>query len=136
MSKIEIIATISSALILLLILINSIVFPNFKTAYEHGFGSNDPTDLNNEYCISRGNVVACSGCNVTSGSGYNTFLDTCHSLISRQNGTHCYQCNNFGFRSVSRGMFIFLLVGFLIICAIMIKITLDSVKSQKYFLRT
>lgn len=92
------------------IILSSVIMVYFGTVYEHGFGSNEASDLANEYCIAKGDVTACSGCNVTSGSGYETFLDTCHSLISRQNGTHCYACSDFGQRTTIRGIALILIV--------------------------
>jgi len=94
-------------------------------SYEH-CGTNNPysagtggTDLLNACCQTPTNtVVACSNCNQS--SGYSTFLSTCGSLIATTNGTHCYQCTNFGLKGINQGLFflIFLIAIFAIILAL------------------
>jgi len=102
-----------------------VIMPSFAPLYEH-CGSNSPysaggggTDLTNACCKTPTNtIVACSNCNGT--SGYSTFLTTCGSLIATTNGTHCYQCTDFGNKSIFQGLFflIFLIVMFSLIIVI------------------
>lgn len=110
MGLIEKFIIIGISLVLVFVIFDAMIMPSFQRVYEHGFGSSESTDLVNEYCVSQGSVTACSGCNATTGTGYGTFLDSCHSLIARANNTHCNACSDFGFRSTSRGLNLMILV--------------------------
>lgn len=121
------------ALAAFFLIASSLILPFFAGTYEYGFG-NQPcqkddtgctsgkTNIGNGYCTSPSStVIACASCNVT--AGYSTFLSSCSSLISAINGTHCYQCSSFGFKSMSIGMMLFILfIGFLCIIIAIIKI--------------
>ncbi len=105
--------------------------PYFATTYEYGFGNEPCTkdgclitdnyaDTLNPYCSSSGAVTTCTDCN--SSTGYETFLDTCHSLAYNttspataddwawQNNTHCYSCADWGFKTTSQGLGLLILV--------------------------
>ena len=114
------IVAVAVALTIVYIMLTTLVFPFFGNSYEYGFGSAPCnkdgtctsaglTNINNGYCATpSATVIACASCNIT--TGYSTFLSSCSSLISAMNGTHCYQCSSFGFKSVSTGLLLFVFV--------------------------
>ena len=107
------------------LIVGSLLLPQFGNTYEYCTGSQPyPKDetgsvLTNGCCAERGSLVACSGCNAT--TGYATFLSTCQSLVSTQNGTHCYKCDDFGQRTNIRGILLIVLVLGLIALALYFK---------------
>ena len=111
-----------------------VIVPSFAPLYEH-CGSNSPysaggggTDLTNACCKTPTNtIVGCSNCNST--TGYSTFLSTCGSLIATTNGTHCYQCTDFGLKSVNQGLFFLL---FLVVVFVLILVIIYAVIKKKY----
>lgn len=105
----------SVALLIFFVIVSTVLLPRFRDTYTEGFGStsyDSSTDLDNEYCIAKGSLTACTDCNSTNvdESGYETFLSTCHSLPARTNNTHCYACSDWGFRSTARGLLLLVLV--------------------------
>lgn len=94
-------------LLICLLIFSTLTFPFFRNIYEEGFGTNtqdDSTNLNNEWCVGKGSLTTCTGCNATSGSGLESFQSTCHSLVDRQNNTDCYSCTDFGPKNTIRGL--------------------------------
>jgi hypothetical protein len=129
MPKFDKIMSIGLALFIFLVMFSAIILPFFSGLYEKGIGSSgDVNDLQNGYCSQAGGLVACAGCNVTSGSGYATFLDTCSSLVARLNGTHCYSCTSFGYRTPMRGLLLFCLVVIIIVSALVI----SGIKKKRF----
>jgi hypothetical protein len=118
--EIRTIIPVAIALVILYILYATLIAPQFAVTYEYGFStapcqkdsnscSLGDTNLNNGYCVTpTATIIACANCNST--VGYSTFLSSCSSLISAINGTHCYQCSDFGFKSVSTGLLLLILV--------------------------
>lgn len=111
----EKITMIGIAAVVFFLLASSLIIPLFRTGYEEGFGTStrdDTTNLVNEYCTTKGSLTTCSDCNNTdpTSAGYELFLNKCHSLVARLNGTHCYACSSFGFRTVSRGLLLLIFV--------------------------
>jgi hypothetical protein len=102
-----------------------VIVPAFTPLYEH-CGFNNPfsagtggNDLTNACCqTGSATIITCANCNNT--VGYSTFLSSCSSLIATTNGTHCYQCANFGLKSINQGLFflLFLICLFTIILVI------------------
>lgn len=117
MVKLKTILYSTIALLFVFLFATSIWLSFFGTSYEYGFGdcpySSDNgtscTGLGNGYCSDiSSSVVACAECNGT--GGYETFLSSCGSLIAGLNGTHCYGCDDWGFKTTSRGLFLLILV--------------------------
>ena len=124
--KVKTIVSVAVALVLLFIIASTLILPFFSTSYESGFAgdpcnkdntcaglTNGSDDLHNAYCITpTDTVVACANCNTT--AGYSTFLDTCDRLWMEAsggaNGTNCFQCSNFGFKTTSRGLILLVFV--------------------------
>jgi hypothetical protein len=130
--EIKLIVPIAIALAVLFIIASTVILPFFKDAFEFGFGnapcsrdgctaSSSLASRLNPYCVSAGSDITCSNCNAT--SGYKTFLDKCYKLSlanisgtganeadSWANNTYCVSCANFGFKSVSTGLLLLILV--------------------------
>jgi hypothetical protein len=108
--------------------------PSFRELYEH-CGTNNPysagrsgTDLNNACCQTPSStIVACADCNNT--VGYSTFLSSCSGLIATTNGTHCYQCANFGLKTVNQGLFFLMFL--IIIFAFVLVIIYSAIKKKR-----
>jgi hypothetical protein len=112
-STIRLAVVISIALVILFLMMTTLVLPFFRSSYETGWGTTPVqrggTGLINSYCSTpSATLIACTDCNTT--AGYTTFLSSCSSLISATNDTHCYQCSSFGFKTVSQGLLLFVLV--------------------------
>jgi len=125
MLSIKEIIIVGLALGLIFLLSSVMVLPFLRDTYEYGLGD-EPyqrggTGTTNGYCTSPTSTpIACTSCNVS--AGYEFFLENCYSLISTVNGTHCYQCSEFGYRTTYRGlMVIVLLVGIVALIYLFIK---------------
>jgi hypothetical protein len=110
--NIKSIVILAISLTMLYLLTATLIMPYFRDTYEN-YGpqllQRGGTGLINNYCNTPTNtVVACASCN--SATGLSTFLSTCYSLISAGNNTHCYQCTDFGFKTVSTGLLLFIFV--------------------------
>ena len=121
-------------LLILFVLASSIWLDFFATSYEYGMGTepcnkdgctSTDTAFKNEYCTqASGSFTACTSCNAT--AGYETFLDSCHSLIAWNNNTHCNGCTSFGYRTTSRG----LLLAIFVLAGVGIALVLFKVRSM------
>lgn len=105
------------------ILFAVLVIPFFGNVYEFGGGSlpyqRGGTSLVNGYCqATDSSVIACTSCNVS--AGYATFLSSCSSLIAANNGSFCYACTNFGYKSTVNGIVLFTFFIFVIALVILI----------------
>jgi len=104
------ILAIAIGLMVFFVLASALFLPYLATQYEYGFGdcpypsdTSSCTGLVNGYCSTpSATVVTCTDCN--SSAGYETFLSTCWSLIATTNGTDCYQCGGWGFKTTSQGL--------------------------------
>jgi len=128
--EIKLIASVAIALVIFYIFYATLIAPYFANSYEYGFGtapcnkdntcSGTSTNLFNGYCATGSSTeIACANCNTT--TGYSTFLSNCFALKDGGdyiNGTACYQCSSFGFKTVSTGLLLFIFVIGLIFFAI------------------
>lgn len=106
-------------LIITFITSSAIILPFFASVFEYGFGTepcaktgckatSTSASLINSYCSTpTATPTACSNCNTT--TGYSAFLSTCASEIAWDNNTHCNSCSNFGFKSATTGLMLFIL---------------------------
>lgn len=108
------IVAVPIALAILYIMLTTLVLPNFAKTYEtcgndaYSAGRGG-TSLTNDCCTtSTATVTACTNCNIS--SGYSTFLSTCGSLIAVGNGTHCYSCSAFAYKTTNQGLLLLVLV--------------------------
>jgi hypothetical protein len=96
-----------------------IVIPFFSNTYEFGGGQLPyqkgglSTSLTNGYCQATDNsVIACTDCNIS--AGYSSFLSSCHRLIAANNGSFCYKCTDFGYKSTVNSIMLFVFFIFFI----------------------
>lgn len=104
---------ISVAILILVILASTIMLPRFRASYNYPSCTANSTSL-----------IACVDCNNTDTDsiGYDRASANCyqvpsnlygyngtHVVTAGQNGTHCWGCSNFGFRTSSQGLFLLVL---------------------------
>jgi len=118
------IIAVGVALVIFFIIASTLILPFFATTHEYGFGdcpypsdTSTCTGLTNNYCSDVGTTeTAVANCN--NSAGYEAFLSTCGSLIATTNGTHCYNCEDWGFKTTNQGLILLVFVLALIMFAV------------------